>query len=209
MTSRQEHWDRVYSTNAREAVSWFQAEPAQSLELLRRAGLNAGTCVIDVGGGDSPLVDRLLDEGLTCLTVLDVSEVALSRAKARLGARQSLVRWIVADVTADWSASAVDIWHDRAVFHFLTEAPDRARYVAHVTRILKPGGSLVLATFALDGPEKCSGLPVIRYSADSLAHELGPSFRLVEGVTEAHRTPRGGTQSFCYSRFTYSPFLVT
>jgi len=140
---------------------------------------------------------------VTCVTVLDISRAALNRAKARLGAEHGRVRWIEADVTADWQVPTVDIWHDRAVFHFLTRAADRARYLAHVRCGLRGGGTLIMATFGPDGPAKCSGLPVMRYSPDALAAELGAEFRLQEAIPERHTTPSGTTQAFWYSRFTF------
>lgn len=155
--------------------------------------------MIDIGGGDSRLVDHLIARGVHCVTVVDISGAALRRAAARLPGAP--VTWIEADVTGPWTAPPVDLWHDRAVFHFLTEAPDRGRYREHLLRILKPGGQAVFATFALDGPSKCSGLPVMRYSAATLSAELGPQFRLVETLDDAHRTPSGGVQKFCYGRF--------
>ena len=201
---RRTHWDTVYTTKAADAVSWFQREPTQSLTLLHRFGLTPHSCVIDVGGGDSHLVDHLIREGCTCVTVLDVSEAALKRAQERLGDHARRVEWLVADVTGTWSVAPRDFWHDRAVFHFLTDAADRARYIDHMRRVMKPGGKVVIATFALDGPEKCSGLPVARYSPETLAHELGSDFKLVEHEPEAHRTPGGGVQSFVYSVFTFA-----
>ena len=155
--------------------------------------------MIDVGGGDSRLVDHLIARGLRCVTVVDISRAALERAKQRL--TDAPVTWIEADVAGQWSAVPVDFWHDRAVFHFLTDAADRARYVEQLRRMLKPGGQAIIATFALDGPEQCSGLPVVRYSGETLVRELGPEFRLVQTIAETHRTPTGGAQAFLYNRF--------
>jgi len=146
-------------------------------------------------------VDRLVSGGLRCVTVLDVSAAALARARARLGEQAVRVKWIEADVTGPWSVSRVDVWHDRAVFHFLIEAEDRARYVAHVRDAVKCGGTVIIATFSPDGPERCSGLPVCRYDAAGIGAELGEGFTLVETVADAHRTPTGTVQSFSYSRF--------
>lgn len=157
--------------------------------------------MIDIGAGDSRLVDHLILLGLDCIAVLDVSGVALQRARTRISSNSNRVEWIEADVTADWSWKSADIWHDRAVFHFLTDPGDRARYRAHLTRTLKPGGSAIIATFAPDGPAKCSGLPVVRYSPETLASELGPDFALVQSVAYGHQTPWDSTQSFQYSRF--------
>jgi len=138
---------------------------------------------------------------LNCIAVLDISEAALERAKGRLGERGTVPTWIASDVTAEWSLKPMDIWHDRAVFHFLTDASDRARYVRHLLDTLKPNGAAIIATFALDGPQRCSGLPVSRYSPDTLAAELGEGLRLVESEAHRHQTPAGTSQSFQYSRF--------
>ena len=199
--NRKAHWDRIYTTKASDAVSWFQPEPAASLLLLDAAGMTATSRIIDIGGGDSRLVNRLVERGVKCVFVLDVSGAALERAKARLGQRQEQVVWIEADVTGEWEVPIVDIWHDRAVFHFLTDASDRHRYVEHMRRAVTPGGAVVMATFAPDGPEKCSGLPVVRYSPETLSAELGSEFRVVESLLEQHQTPFGTVQSFCYTRF--------
>ena len=153
-----------------------------------------------MGGGDSRLVDQLVARGIRCVTVVDIAAAALSRARHRLP--HAPVTWIEADVAGmGWTADPADLWHDRAVFHFLTDRADRARYVERLTRTLKPGGQAVIATFALEGPPKCSGLQVVRYAPEGLAAELGASFRLQETVREAHRTPGGTTQEFWYSRF--------
>ena len=155
--------------------------------------------MIDIGGGDSRLVDHLVARGIRCVTVLDISGAALRRAANRLPGAP--VTWIEADVTGSWHAPAVDLWHDRAAFHFLTDAADRARYVDHLMHTLKPGGQAIVGTFALDGPAKCSGLPVMRYSSETLAAALGPALRLVESLDYEHRTPAGAVQRFCFSRF--------
>jgi len=199
---REQHWQRVYTTKGEQETSWFEAIPTVSLRLMEAAGLTAGTCVVDIGGGESRLVDVLAGRGLTCLAVLDVSSEALGHAKSRLGEAANVPTWIAADVTGDWSLKPMDIWHDRAVFHFLTDANDRARYLRHLRDTLKPGGEAIIATFALDGPERCSGLPVVRYSAETLAQELGKSLQLVESVPHTHQTPWGAPQAFQYSRFT-------
>lgn len=197
---RADHWNRVYTTKTSQDVSWFEPLPALSLEMLEAAGMTTDSCVLDVGGGDSHLVDALAARGLECLAVLDVSGAALDRAKSRLGPAARTPIWIEADVTRDWSLKPMDIWHDRAVFHFLTTADERARYKQHLLDTLKPGGSAIIATFALDGPEKCSGLPVQRYSPERLAEELGPTFDLRDARPHVHTTPWGSTQSFQYSR---------
>ena len=199
-TSRREHWDRIYGKGERD-VSWYETVPELSMQMIESAGLTPNTCVVDVGGGQSRLVDVLVARGLDCLAVLDVSAVALHETQARLGAAASSVRWINADVTADWSLDPMDIWHDRAVFHFLTESADRNEYLAHLRRTLKADGSAIIATFAPDGPATCSGLRVVRYSPDALASELGDEFSLVESRPWRHITPWGASQSFQYSRF--------
>lgn len=197
---RAAHWNRVYTLKTEQQVSWFEPLPATSLEMLEAAGMTAGSCVLDVGGGDSRLVDALAARGLDCLAVLDVSGAALERAKARLGPVAETPIWIEADVTRDWSLEPMDIWHDRAVFHFLTAADERDRYKQRLLDTLKPGGSAVIATFALNGPETCSGLPVRRYSPELLSEELGSAFELRDARPHVHTTPWGRTQSFQYSR---------
>jgi hypothetical protein len=157
--------------------------------------------VLDIGAGDSRLVDHLILLGLDCIAVLDVSGAALQRARTRLSSNAARVDWIEADVSADWSWKPADIWHDRAVFHFLTDPGDRARYRAHLMSTLKPQGNAIIATFALDGPEQCSGLPVVRYAPETLARELGPDLALVQSIAHTHQTPWGSKQSFQYSRF--------
>lgn len=197
---RQTHWNQVYTTKSEREVSWFEALPEISIEMLDAAGMTAQSCVLDVGGGDSHLVDALAARGLDCLAVLDVSGAALERARTRMGSAAQVPVWIEADVTGDWTLKPMDIWHDRAVFHFLTTPEDRARYKRHLLDTLKPGGAAIVATFAPDGPEKCSGLPVERYSPQQLAAELGPVFELRDARTHSHTTPWGSAQSFQYSR---------
>lgn len=200
--ARGTHWNQVYTTKGERDVSWFEDLPDTSLRMLEAAGLTRESCVVDVGGGQSRLVDALVARGLDCLAVLDVSGTALSQTRERLGATAAIPIWIEADVTAEWTLKPMDIWHDRAVFHFLTEPDDRARYRAHLLQTLKPGGAVVMATFAPDGPDKCSGLPVRRYAPEALAAELGEAFRFEESRPHRHETPWGTTQSFQYSRFT-------
>jgi SAM-dependent methyltransferase len=197
--SNKSHWEDVYTRRADTEVSWFQEHAEQSLELLRHAGLANDTRVIDVGGGASRLVDDLVASGHDGVTVLDLSSSALQHASARLGARAASVRWIEGDITqVELPAAAYDIWHDRAVFHFLTEAWQRAAYVERVRHAVRPGGHVIIATFAPDGPLRCSGLPVVRYSPEGLHDEFGDDFLLVEHVEEAHVTPAGGIQHFIY-----------
>ena len=195
------HWNAIYTHKHEHEVSWFEALPAVSLRLLEAAGLNEETCVVDVGGGDSHLIDHLTARGLDCLAVLDVSDAALQRARTRLGSKADVPIWIEADVAGEWSLKPMDIWHDRAVFHFLTDAADRRRYVDHLHLTLKSGGAAIIATFAPDGPATCSGLPVTRYSPDSLLQTLGADFELMESVAHVHRTPWGTSQAFQYCRF--------
>lgn len=197
---RQTHWNQVYTTKSEREVSWFEALPEISLEMLDTAGMTAESCVLDVGGGDSHLVDTLAARGLNCLAVLDISGAALERARTRMGSAAHVPVWIEADVTGDWTLKPMDIWHDRAVFHFLTTPGDRARYKEHLLGTLRPGGAAIVATFAPHGPEKCSGLPVERYSPERLAAELGPAFELRESRAHVHTTPWGSIQSFQYSR---------
>lgn len=199
--SRQTHWQGVYTSKGETEVSWFQESPAISLEMIELADASPASAVIDIGGGASRLVDALLDRGLRTVAVLDVSAAALETAKARLGARADQVEWIVADVTAWQTTRSYDVWHDRAAFHFLTDARDRAAYVACLLKAVGPGGHAMIATFAPDGPERCSGLPVMRYDAESLADVLGGDFRLVTSRRHEHTTPWGATQRFQFSLF--------
>jgi SAM-dependent methyltransferase len=199
-----DHWNAIYRTKQERDVSWFETVPVASIEMMESAGLTVDTCVVDIGGGQSRLVDTLLQRGLHCLGVLDISGEALQNAQSRVGAAAVSVTWIESDVTAEWSLPPVDIWHDRAVFHFLVESEERIRYVRHMRRTIKAGGTAIIATFATDGPDECSGLPVARYSPAMLAAELGPAFELVEARTQSHVTPWGAVQSFQYSRFRYA-----
>jgi len=199
--NREGHWNSIYRAKGEDAVSWFEAQPSISLELLDAAGMTAETCVVDIGGGESRLVDALLAKGMDCLAVLDVSDAALQHAQDRIGAASQAVVWLHTDVTGQWSLKPMDIWHDRAVFHFLTDAAARAGYLAHLRETLKADGSVIIATFAPDGPERCSGLPVVRYSAESLAQELGEGFILEQWRPHRHMTPWGAVQAFQYSLF--------
>lgn len=192
MQSR-DHWEKVYSTRATDAVSRFQPHADVSLDLIKATGAGRDAAIIDVGGGASTLIDDLLANGHTDLSVLDLSAAALAAARIRLGTRASAVRWIEADITrADLPAQRFDVWHDRAVFRFLTAAEDRAAYVRAVFDSVKPGGHAIVATSAEDGPEQCSGLPVMRYRADELHHEFGESFALLSHQNEATTPFRHG-----------------
>ncbi|QDT75653.1 class I SAM-dependent methyltransferase [Lacipirellula limnantheis] len=197
---RREHWNSVYRTKSVTDVSWFESEPQISLELITAASPTRGR-VIDVGGGASRLVDRLLAAGFDSVTVLDISGVALECAKARLGPQADQVHWIVGDVTQIADLGQCDVWHDRAVFHFLTDPNDRRKYVELATRTVRVGGHLIIGAFAVDGPEKCSGLAVCRYDAEILSRELGPRFRLVKQVSYAHMTPANKPQQFFFGLF--------
>jgi SAM-dependent methyltransferase len=199
--SRQAHWQNVYSTRGEREVSWFEERPALSLDLIRVAGATPRSSVIDVGGGASRLVDALLADSFEAVTVLDISEAALAAVKRRLGNAAGKVTWIVSDITAWEPGQRYDLWHDRAVLHFLTDASDRAAYVARLTRALRPGGHAIIGSFALDGPERCSGLPVVRYDATKLAALLGADFELVEDRRQDHPTPMGSVQRFQFSLF--------
>jgi trans-aconitate methyltransferase len=198
---RRGHWETVYQTKAETDVSWFQENPAISLELIEMLGVAPQTSVIDVGGGASRLVDVLLDRGFDALTVLDISEPALAATKARLGKRADHVHWVAADVTQWEPKETYGLWHDRAAFHFLTEAADRAAYAERVARAVPPGGHVIIATFAPDGPERCSGLPVHRHDAASISACLGEAFSLVDTRRHDHRTPGGSVQRFQFSSF--------
>lgn len=196
------HWDTVYTQKAPDAVSWYRPHLETSLALIERAAGNKSASIIDVGGGESTLVDDLLARGFQDITVLDVSQVAIEAAKKRLGELAEPVHWLVADITqAELQPRAYEVWHDRAVFHFLTASQDRVAYVRQVARSVKPGGHVIISTFGLQGPAKCSGLDVVRYDAESLQKEFGTTFRLVESSTELHQTPFGTTQQFLYCRF--------
>ena len=199
--TRRDHWNTIYTTKGERDVSWFESVPEVSLAMLDAAGLTPDSCVVDIGGGDSRLVDALLARGLTCLVVLDVSEAAVERARRRLGPASATVSWVVSDVTDAWSVKPMDVWHDRAMFHFLTDPEDRAKYLRHIRQALKLDGSVIIATFALDGPERCSGLRVVRYSPETLAATLGDEFELMEARPYQHVTPWGAGQSLQYSRF--------
>jgi 2-polyprenyl-3-methyl-5-hydroxy-6-metoxy-1,4-benzoquinol methylase len=195
----QAHWSNIYATRSPEEVSWFEPLPTVSLQRVTRAIEGGARSVIDVGGGASRLVDQLIGLNLDRIAVLDVVERGLEVAKERLGSRSEQVEWIVADITKAEDVGRFDVWHDRAVFHFLTDPADRAHYVALCERTVPPGGVAVVATFSPEGPEMCSGLPVHRYGASELSKECGPAFALIDSERYLHRTPSGGQQSFLYS----------
>ena len=197
------HWEKVYGTKAPDAVSWYAPHLARSLALIESASPDRLASIIDIGGGESTLVDDLLAHGYHNLTILDVSQTALDITKARLGEAGERIHWACADVTqADLPAHSFDVWHDRAVFHFLIEPEQRKAYVQLAARAVRPGGHVIVSTFGPEGPTTCSGLDVARYDADSLHHEFGRRFELVESSKELHKTPFGTTQQFlyCYCR---------
>ena len=197
--SSQSHWDNVYTAKAAHEVSWFRPHLEISLSLIERAApwLDAG--IIDVGGGESTLVDDLLERGYSDITVLDISSKAIAATQARLGENAQRVCWIASDInTVQFPAHAYDVWHDRAVFHFLTDPAQRHAYVRQVARAMKPGGHVIVSTFGPEGPAKCSGLDVVRYDAGSLHGEFGARFRLMESRQELHTTPWGSLQQFLY-----------
>ena len=196
-----DHWEQVYQTKAPDDVSWFQTQPAISLKLIKSSGVGKDAGIIDVGGGASVLVDFLFDAGFGKLAVLDISAAALEHARRRLGKRADSVEWLEEDVTTFQPARRFGLWHDRAVFHFLTDKADCEKYVQTLKRTLMPGGHVVIATFAMDGPPKCSGLEVTRYDAASICAELGVEFQLVEQASETHTTPWDTQQKFSYFRF--------
>lgn len=204
MAGKQEHWDGVYGARSEEELTWFEATPSISLELARLY-LQPGDALIDIGAGASRLLDALLDEGFSSLSVLDLSGSALELSRKRIGARGDSVEWIEADVTTWRPSRKYSVWHDRAVFHFLTEADGRAAYADAMSEALRPRGIAIIATFADDGPEKCSGLPVVRYTPEGLAQELNRlapgKFEMINSRRHAHITPNGNRQSFQYSVF--------
>ena len=198
---RHAHWDNIYRTKREDEVSWFEENPALSLDLIRATGVTSAASILDIGGGASRLVDALLDEGFPAITVLDISEHALAASQAQLGPRGAKVKRIAADVTTWSPAGTYDVWHDRAAFHFLTDERDRIAYAERVVQAVRPGGHVIIGTFAPDGPQRCSGLQVLRHDAASLTASLGPLFHLVESRDHAHRTPMGTIQRFQFSRF--------
>jgi SAM-dependent methyltransferase len=198
---RQAHWQNVYTTKGENEVSWFQERPSISLQFIEAAGGGLDAAIIDIGGGASRLVDALLEAGYCNLMVLDLSEAALAASQKRIGPRAASVKWLTADVTTWQPSERYDVWHDRAAFHFLTEEKDRQAYISRLKAALRNGGQAIIGTFAMNGPERCSGLPVMRYDAASLATLLGPDFRLLADRVEEHRTPWAASQIFQFSRF--------
>jgi ubiquinone/menaquinone biosynthesis C-methylase UbiE len=196
------HWENIYLTKRSREVSWYQEHAELSIRFIQKAGVGPSAQIIDVGGGSSTLVDDLLAAGFENVTVLDISGAALRWAQDRLGALASTVKWVEADITqADLQPNFYDVWHDRAAFHFLTRADDRHRYVQAVKRSVKTGGNVIVASFGPEGPERCSGLEVVRYSPETMHDEFGDGFELVDSTTQIHHTPSGTHQQFIYCCF--------
>lgn len=204
-----EHWETIYTTKSPSEVSCFQRQPTLSLDFIREIAPDRRALIIDVGGGASTLVDSLLSLGYQQPMVLDIADQALAHSRARLGPRADDVQWLCGSVLdAPLPDRAFDVWHDRAVFHFLTDAEDRRQYVSQVRRALRPEGHVVIATFAEDGPTRCSGLQIARYSAPELEAEFGTQFRLIRTAREEHSTPSGSLQAFRYCLFRLDPDLA-
>lgn len=200
-SSRKSHWDHIYSTKPTELVSWYQPRPVQALQWIAELGLEPSAPLIDIGGGDSLLADYLLEMGHTDITVLDISEAALDRARARLGTLAGKLHWIASDCLDFEPVRAYSLWYDRAVFHFLTEPMQVRRYLEVMRSALEPGGYLILATFSEKGPDKCSGLPVQRYSVGSLTRVVGIDFEPLHCLNALHKTPSGDLQDFTHCLF--------
>jgi ubiquinone/menaquinone biosynthesis C-methylase UbiE len=200
---KKSHWENVYTTKSPDQVSWYREHLDNSLKMILNTKVGKDAAIIDVGGGSSTLVDDLLDIGFIDVSVLDISSKAIESSRERLGPKVDSVEWVVGDITAiELPKDYFNVWHDRAVFHFLTDAKDRRKYVDLVMHSLKPGGHIIVASFGPDGPQKCSGLNVVRYSPDSMHDEFGDNFELVKSMNESHATPFGTTQEFiyCYCR---------
>ena len=199
--NRKDHWERVYQKQSSTDVGWYQAYPESSLKLIKNACFDNDCRIIDVGGGTSKLPEHLLDQRYTKLTVLDISGNSIEKSKSQLGEKSSRITWIAADITKYNFNEQYDVWHDRAVFHFLTKTEDRKRYISSLNQALKLHGHLIMATFGLDAPPKCSGLSVVRYSPETLQNELGNNFNMVDSYSENHVTPSGISQNFIFCRF--------
>jgi SAM-dependent methyltransferase len=204
MSDRKTHWENVYQRQSPHEVSWYQENPVLSLRLIQGTGLEPDASIIDIGGGASTLVDRLCEAGYTDLSVLDVSATALAHSRARLANKDCQVQWYEEDVTRFKPPRQFDLWHDRAVFHFLTKETDRDNYIAALKRALKPGGHLIIMAFAVDGPNKCSGLDVAQYDPNKISTSLGQAFELEETGHEIHITPAGNQQKFAYFHFIHN-----
>ena len=198
---RRAHWENVYTTKGERDVSWFQENPAPSLELIALAGLSEDASIIDIGGGASRLVDGLAERHFREVTVLDLSAAALELARGRLGEKGAGIKWVTADITSWEPTETYDLWHDRAAFHFLTDPADQSAYLERLKMAVKRGGVVIIGTFALDGPEKCSGLPIVRHDAAALSAHLGTDFNLIDSRRHDHATPWGALQRFQFSTF--------
>lgn len=201
--NKKAHWEKVYQTKSDQQVSWFREHLDNSLQLILSTKADKSAAIIDVGGGSSTLADDLLTQGFTDISVLDISAAALEKSKTRLADKSAKIEWIEADITkVSLPENHYEVWHDRAVFHFLTEAEDRRKYIKLVMGSLKVGGHIIVASFGLDGPQKCSGLDVVRYNPKKMKNEFGDDFKLVKSLNETHKTPFGTTQEFiyCYCR---------
>ena len=199
--NRKDHWERIYQKHAPTEVGWYQAYPERSLKLINNTGVGNDSRIIDIGGGTSKLSEHLHHKGYKKLEVLDISKKSIEKARSQIGEKSSRINWIEADVTKYSFRKQYDVWHDRAVFHFLAKEEDRKGYVNSLNQALKLNGHLIIATFSLDAPSKCSGLPVVRYSPEILQNELGDNFNLVEALVEDHVTPSGVKQNFIFCRF--------
>lgn len=199
--NRKEHWEKIYQTKSLNEVSWYQPTPTTSLELIQELKLSKDAAIIDVGGGDSFLVDHLLEQGYTNITVLDISQAALARAQERLGAKAALVQWIEADASVFEAPQAYDCWHDRATFHFLREENEIQHYLSAAQKGIKPGGQLILGTFSEEGPIKCSGIEIKQYSQKSMTEKLSKWFHKIKCITTEHLTPFNTIQQFVFCRF--------
>ena len=193
------HWENVYNTKAPDSVSWYAPHLETSLSLIHQATADKNASIIDIGGGEATLVDDLLLDDYKDISVLDISQKAIDVARSRLGDNADKIHWYCADITqATLPQNYFDVWHDRAVFHFLTDETQRIKYVEQVMRFVKHGGHVIISTFGPEGPEKCSGLDVVRYDAENLHHQFGKTFKLLSSSTELHKTPMGTTQQFLY-----------
>lgn len=208
MSKTKQHWENVYREKSPLEVSWYQKEPVLSLSLIANADLAPDAAIIDVGGGSSVLVDRLCDAAYTNISILDISGNALEHVKTRLKNKAGRVHWHEQDITCFKPSRRFALWHDRAVFHFLTDPRDRERYVDVLRQALEPSGHIIIMTFAIDGPSKCSGLDIVQYDWEKLSSELGPGFKLIETGHEVHDTPAGGQQKFAYFHFRKSAETV-
>ncbi|MCA9398677.1 MAG: class I SAM-dependent methyltransferase [Candidatus Omnitrophica bacterium] len=199
--NRKDHWEKVYTQKSPLEVSWYQAHPVISLDLIVSTEIDLSARIIDVGAGASVLVDKLLEAGYKDITVLDISSKAIDHAKERLGNRAEQIMWLITDITEFEPSQQYDLWHDRAVFHFLTDTIDRREYIGVLKKSLKPGGHLILSAFSLEGPPKCSGLQVERYDIEKMQGELGDDFEFIASKRESHATPWQAKQEFIYCHF--------